>query len=78
MKYGKVRTHNDRGRKRTKEELKSSYYSEFMYRCSCSHTQLIPYNVEKVMCSHCGNWIYKNKKDEFKDKMLKELRKANE
>ena len=71
MKYGNVRTHTDRGRKKTKDEIVSSYYQEFMYKCSCSHTQLIPYNKDKVICSHCGKWIYKDKKAEFKDKMNK-------
>lgn len=64
-----VRTHTDSGRKREKDEIAASYYSEFMYKCECSHTQLIPYNIDKVICSHCGKWIYKSKEDEFKDKI---------
>lgn len=75
MKYGKVRTHNDRGRRKTKDEMISSYYQEFMYRCQCSHTQLIPNQLDKVICSHCGRWIYRDKNTEFKDRMKSLLKK---
>lgn len=57
------------GRLYTKEELKAKNYSNYMFKCKCSHTQLIPYNIDKVICSYCGKWIYKSKEDEFKDKI---------
>ena len=27
------------------------------------------YEIEKAICSNCGNYIYKNSKTEFKEKM---------
>lgn len=70
-----VRTHTDSGRKREKDEIVASYYSEFMYKCECSHTQLIPNQIDKVICSHCGRWIYRDKNIEFKDRMKSLLKK---
>ena len=70
-----IRTHNNRGRRKTKDEMISEYYSEFMYRCECSHTQLIPNQIDKVICTHCGKWIYRDKKLEFKDRMKNLLKK---
>jgi len=71
-----VRTHTDSGRKREKDEMVASYYSEFMYRCECSHTQLIPNQIDKVICTHCGKWIYRDKKLEFKDRMKNLLKEG--
>lgn len=71
----KIRTHTDSGRRKTKDEMISSYYRQYMYRCRCSHTQLIPNQIDRVICSHCGNWIYKDKRVEFKDKIKSLLKK---
>ena len=70
-----IRTHTDSGRRKTKDEMISSYYRQYMYRCRCSHTQLIPNQIDRVICSHCGNWIYKDKRVEFKDKIKSLLKK---
>ena len=69
-----IRTHTDSGRRKTKDEMISSYYRQYMYRCRCSHTQLIPNQLDRVICSHCGNYVYRNKKLEFKDKLLKKIK----
>lgn len=69
-----VRTTTSTGRKRKKDEIKDSYYQNFIIKCKCSHTMLMPYNVDKKICSHCGNYVYRNKKLEFKDKLLKKIK----
>ena len=33
--------------------------------CSCGHSINIPNKMEKVLCSHCGNYVFKDKKAEF-------------
>lgn len=43
--------------------------------CKCGHRMLIPYHVDKMICSWCGNYVYRNKRVEFKDKLSKEIRK---
>ena len=70
-----IRTHTDSGRRKTKDEMISSYYRQYMYRCRCSHTQLIPNQIDRVICNHCGNWIYRDKRVEFKDKIKSLLKK---
>ena len=44
-------------------------------KCKCGHSVVITNKYDRVICTWCGNWVYKNKKVEFKYKMLKELKK---
>lgn len=69
MRYDKVRKYSTTGRRKSRAEIIDSYYSKYKYKCECSHTQLIPYNLNKVRCDYCGRWIYKSKRSEFKDKL---------
>lgn len=39
------------------------------YTCKCGHRVVIPNNKLKVPCNWCYRNVYKNKKDEFKDRM---------
>lgn len=47
--------------------------SQYKYYCKCSHyTHIYPFEkVNKKICTWCGNYIYANKKEEFKDKLRK-------
>lgn len=73
MIYG-VRKTTSTGRKRRPEEIIDSYYQNFKVKCSCSHTIFIPYGVDKKICRVCGNYVYRNKEIEFKEKLLKKLK----
>ena len=48
--------------------------ANFKIKCKCGHTMYFVSNREKIICNHCGNYVYKNKKLEFKDKLSKERR----
>ena len=37
---------------------------QFRVKCECGHTTLL-INKDKKICTHCGRYIFKNKKDEF-------------
>lgn len=74
MKYFGVRKITSTGRRRTKAEITDSYYSIYKVRCKCSHSVFMPYGVDKKICSHCGNYVYRNKECEFKEKLLKKLK----
>lgn len=50
--------------KRLNEEL-----DKVKYKCKCGHRNVIPQNKEKTLCSWCGNYVFKEKKDEFKYRM---------
>lgn len=43
------------------------------YKCPCGHSVVI-YN-DKVICTHCNKWVFKNKEDEFKYRINEQLRK---
>lgn len=44
---------------------------QFKHYCRCGHyTHIYPFEkVTRKICTWCGNYIYANKKDEFKEKL---------
>lgn len=66
----KVYRYSLSGRKKTKAEVLDSYLTSYKVRCKCGHT-IVMVKRSKVLCSHCGHYVYKDKKEEFKDKMRK-------
>ena len=46
--------------------------SNFKVKCSCGHT--FATTKEKDLCSWCGNYVYKDKKNEFAEKLMKEIK----
>ena len=46
--------------------------SNFKVKCSCGHT--FATTKEKDLCSWCGNYVYKYKKNEFTEKLMKEIK----
>ena len=49
--------------------------SQFKSKCSyCGHTTVM-LKQKFIICGWCGHKIYKNKQEEFKDKIKKELKK---
>lgn len=61
----------------TNEEFKkmTQEYSKVKYTCKCSHRVIISNQVDKVICSHCGNYVFKNKKDEFIFRMKEKMKR---
>ena len=57
------------GRKKTKDEIVDSYYAQFKVKCKCGHTVLISPVKSKILCSFCGNYVYRDKKIEFMEKL---------
>ena len=55
-------------------EKQATKKREFGTTCKCGHV-IYFYNKKKVLCNWCGTFVYKNEKVEFKDKLLKEMRK---
>lgn len=36
-------------------------YEDNRYYCYCGHSVVIPPRGHRVLCSHCGFWVYKDK-----------------
>ena len=51
--------------------------TKLKHKCKCGHTMIIPLFKDKIICSHCGHYVYKTKLDEFKNKLQIQLRKGN-
>ena len=55
----------------------SNKFDEFIaknkFKCKCTHTMFIRPAVKRIICTHCGCWVYRKKSDEFKDKLNKRL-----
>ena len=47
---------------------------DYMVKCKCSHTLLFTGVKDRLLCTYCGHYVYKDKKTELKYKM-KELLK---
>ena len=47
---------------------------DYMIKCKSSHTILFTWSKDRLLCSHCGNWVYKDKKTEIKYKMKEYLK----
>ena len=52
-------------------------YDKVKYRCKCcGYRVIIPYNIDKALCGHCGNYVFKSNKDEFKFRLEEQRKKG--
>lgn len=69
----------DKRYKTYKEIIKEDQaFADYKVTCKCSHSVIIPYRNKRVMCEFCGHWIYRDKKEEFKDKLKEKLKNEKE
>ena len=57
-------------------QKESSERAKIRYYCSCGHSVIIPYQVDKRECDWCHKMLYKKELDEkryFRDKMRRLL-----
>ena len=47
------------------------------YKCKCGHSIVIWPIETKRLCNWCHNYVYRDKKQEFKDKLKNSLKKIN-
>lgn len=50
-------------------EILHSEMQKNKYLCSCGRKVFIAHDKEKSLCSWCGNYVYKNKKIEFVERL---------
>lgn len=55
----------------TKEEFDrcTEEYNKVKYPCKCGRRVVIPYWADKTLCSWCHRYVYKDKKQEFKERL---------
>jgi ribosomal protein S27AE len=54
---------------------RNNIYRELSVYCkNCGHTMMIV-DVDRVICTHCGYWVYKDDKIEFMYKMKETMKK---
>lgn len=46
------------------------------YCSHCGHSILFQSRTNKIICKWCGHWVYNNKKDEFKDRLLQKKKRV--
>ena len=59
----------------TKEDTR--YFNErakHKVKCKCGHSIAMKPTLNKILCRWCGNYVYKEQKDEFKDALLRKLK----
>lgn len=49
-------------------------YDKVKYTCKCGHRVVIPKYKDKQICSWCGDYVFKNGKDEFLYRMKGKLK----
>jgi len=42
-------------------------------KCSCGHCVNIPPNLDKIICTWCGNYVFRDKKTEFEYRMKERM-----
>lgn len=67
------RNYLDYGNKINKK--RSEVMREMSVYCkNCGHTVLVA-NKDRVLCTHCGYWVYKNDMIEFRYKLREQINK---
>lgn len=59
-------------------EKEDHVFADYKVKCKCSHVVIMPYRHKKVLCDFCGCYIYRDKKDEFKDRLREKLKNEKE
>lgn len=51
--------------------------NQVKYECKCGHKVFIPNRAKKQLCSYCKNYVYADKKLEFKETFKQYLNSKN-
>lgn len=51
--------------------------TNYSVKCKCSHSMYMPVYVKFKICGYCGRKVYRNKQEEFKDKIKGAMRNVN-
>lgn len=51
------------------------FNDKFRVKCECGHSMYMLEN--KMICRHCGKYVFRNKEDEFKYRLNEKMLKNN-
>ena len=52
-------------------------YDKVKYRCkNCGHKVVIPYHIDKQICSWCKHYVFRSQQDEFRYRLECERKKV--
>lgn len=43
-------------------DLQAKVFQNYVVKCKCSHTVLFTGIKDRIICTNCGNYVYKDKK----------------
>lgn len=46
-------------------------------KCKCGHSIIFVSWKTRKLCRWCGNWVFKNKREEFKYRLMEGIHNAN-
>lgn len=52
----------------------SDELAKVMYKCKCGHKVVIAHNKDKMICSWCGSYVFKDKKREFEYRLKEKIK----
>lgn len=60
-------------------EKVESEKAKYKVKCPCGHTvKFYPiYHKTKILCVCCGNYVYKDEKEKFKELLNKKMKEGN-
>lgn len=63
---------------KTFKELKREHdkFQDYSIKCSCGHSIIFISEKDRIICSVCGKYIYRNKKVEMKYKLKKLIKEV--
>lgn len=53
------------------------FISNNRFYCTCGHSVIISPKETRILCRHCGEWIYRDKKEMFKSRLKGKMKNAN-
>lgn len=62
----------------SKKENPSEYMdkiADYITKCPCGHSIIIPHRTDRIFCDWCGHYVYKDEKAKFKYKLKEEMNK---
>ena len=53
------------------------FYTDNTFKCKCGHSVVIYPDKKKKLCTWCNNYVYRDKKEEFKDNFKRKEKESN-